>query len=456
MLLFLLIAVDYQQETGRRLTSAQIGLQEEAAILEVGVRQLRNLGTDALQRLLDQVCLRMEETHSAGHHLVLRIGDLALQAQSTGLNAADMLNAIDSADSTGEYIIPAGDHRLIIGVSKRGDVSVYICEIIDDLHDEIVGDSLRRLGGTVTLGLIATLILNVTLLRIVARPLERLVGQVDEISAGQFGQEINGFRSRELSHLSHAINEMSRSLAESDRQRQAQLAKARRIQQHLQPSDPVFGNARFAVCYEPAEEVAGDLYDVLSLPDGSSLAVLADATGHGIPAAMTATLLKALLAEACERFCDLLEIVSHVNGRFTELTLPGDFASAILIRLPPDKSTIQVINAGHDAALFSSRDGALRECQSSGLLLGITDESRWSVEEVAIGTGDRLLMFTDGVTETFDVSRRMFGRDRVQKILETSMALPPEQILATIASSLVSFRGDAPQADDVTMILIEF
>ncbi|MFT5327816.1 MAG: serine phosphatase RsbU (regulator of sigma subunit) [Planctomycetaceae bacterium] len=103
-----------------------------------------------------------------------------------------------------------------------------------------------------------------------------------------------------------------------------------------------------------------------------------------------------------------------------------------------------------------SSDGTLRECSSSGTLLGITNEANWSVEEVIVGAGDRLLLFTDGVTETFNSNREMFGRDRVLNTLETTSALAPDQVLDTIARDLVDFRGVAAQADDVTMILVEF
>ena len=106
---------------------------------------------------------------------------------------------------------------------------------------------------------------------------------------------------------------------------------------------------------------------------------MADVTGHRFPAAMSATVLKAHFAEACERSSDILAIAGHINRRFTEMTLSETFATAVLIRFEPDSQTLQIVNAGHIAVLYRSLNGALRECGSSGLLLGVHETADWLV-----------------------------------------------------------------------------
>lgn len=456
VLLLLFVAYDYQQALRQRLSEKQIALQEEAMIMLSAVRDIEHHGVDSLQRFIDNVCLGMEDAHSLGHHIVVRSRDHVLQAQSHHRAGDEMLRSVESAaehaGSRGRF----QDRELIVGVARHDSLTVYVSEFIDDLRSEVVRNSLRRLGGSLSLGILAAVIVNIVLLRIVVRPLERLIGIVNEVSNGQFGKQVNGFRSRELSYLSLAINRMSQSLEDSDRQRRTQLAKARRIQRNLLPESPDMAGASFAVHYGPADDVAGDFYDVRRLTDGSRVVLLADVTGHGIPAAMSATLLKAHFADACEHSNDVLEIMRHVNSRFTDLTLPEDFATAVLIRYVPESRILQVVNAGHDAVLYRSPDGRIREYPSTGLLLGVDADAEWSIESFEASTHDRLLVYTDGVTETFGSDKSMFGRDTVLALFEETVALPPESALASMIKTLDAFRGGGPQLDDVTAILIAF
>ncbi|MCA9076953.1 MAG: SpoIIE family protein phosphatase [Planctomycetaceae bacterium] len=447
---------DYQKELKRRLDDKRIALHDEAVTTQEAVRELQHHGRDALQKYIDRVCARMEEGRSPGHHIAVRIGDDVLQARAHERQSHAMLEALEQAAGTSNRLGHVMDRDFVVGTSQDFDLSVYVSEYVDSVQHQAARDSLRRFGGSATLGLLAAVIVNFVLLRIVVRPLERLVSVVEQIGEGHFGKQANGFRSLELSYLSAAINRMSQSLADSDRNRRTQMAKARRIQQNLLPRSTALTGATFAVFHKPAEDVAGDFYDVHTLPDGSWLAFMADVTGHGIPAAMTATLLKAYFAEAWRLHTDPLEIIRHVNGQFTELSLAEDFATAILVRYSPNSRILQVVNAGHDASLYRSKYGQIQECSSSGLLLGIDSSADWSITELETAPGDRLLMFTDGVTETFNADHTMFGRDRILGLLNETAGEVPTDALESIRREIAAFRGDGPQLDDVTVLLFEF
>lgn len=456
VLLLLLMAQDYRQETKRRLSDKRIALHEEAVIMLVAVRDIQHHGVGGVQTFVDQACAQMEETHSPGHHIVLRFGDHVLQAESHHRATDDMLLALETAASAPENRGWHGDRELIVGMATEANLSIYVSEVVDEIRRQVISDSFRRLGGLLLMAIVAAAIVNVVLFRVVVRPIERLVGIVEDIGAGNFDQHQNGFRSRELSFLSRAINRMSDALALSEQQRQSQLDKARRIQQNLLPVCDDLSGAKFAVRYEPADDVAGDFYDVRRLEDGSWVILLADVTGHGIPAAMNATLLKTHFAEACERFSDVLSIVQHVNRRFTPLTLVEDFATGIVLRFVPDANILQVVNAGHDAGLLRSPDGTLRECKSSGLLMGVDADAQWEVEEFTTSPGVRLLAYTDGISETMDSNNEMFGRDRVVDLLHSTNDRSPDEALDAIVNATNEYRRTGPQLDDVTAILIEF
>jgi len=455
-LLLLFVALDYRQEMKRTLSNTRVALEEESAILLKAVEAIRHHGTEGVQEFVDQTCQRMEETHARGHHIIVESGDSVIQAKIQGGANEDLLSVMTGAVRTPEHAGYYEGQKLIVGMASGRNLDVYVSEFINDIHEALIKESFRRLGGSLLLAIIAGIIVNVVLLRIVVRPLAELSVAVNEIGNGNYGGQVNDFRSRELYSLARAVNHMSVALAEKEDRRRIQLDKARRIQRNLLPEHSDISGAIFAALYVPAEEVAGDFYDIFCLADGSWIVFLADVTGHGIPAAMNATLLKTHFEDACERFDNLSDIARHINRRFTTLTLPEDFATAILIRFKPQSRILQVINAGHDAVLLRRRDGQNREFKSSGLLLGITEDSEWSVEEYTTSPGDRMLLYTDGVTETFDCHKALFGRHRVALQLNSTWDKSPSDALKAMANEVNSYRGDGPQCDDITAITIEF
>ena len=246
MLLLLFVVHDNRQETERRLNDKRIVLQEEAVIIQIAVRDIQHHGTAWQQSLIDRVCARMEDTHSPGHHIAVRVGDQVLQAHSPAREGLDLLHIVEAAAETPDRHGRFMNRDLIVGTSRDNDLSVYVSEFVDDVHDKVIRDSLRRLGGSLALAVIAAVIVNIVLLQIVTRPLNHMIGLVKQIGSGNFGQQIDGFRSRELSILAQAINQMSESLKIGDQQQRMQMAKARRIQQNLLPENPVLTDATFA------------------------------------------------------------------------------------------------------------------------------------------------------------------------------------------------------------------
>ena len=456
ILLLIFILHDHRQETKRRLSDKRIALTEESSILLVGVRDLQPQGVDVIQGFLDRACARMEETHSPGHHIVLRFGDLVLQATSHHRDSDDLVAALETAAcSPGNQGSFAG-RELIVGRATDNNLTVFVSETVDDIRRQVLRDTGRRLGGLIGMAMVAGVIVNLVLYRIVVRPVARLTRIVENIGRGDFAQHHNGFRSRELSFLSHAVNRMSDSLALSEKQRQSQLDKARRIQQNLLPQTDSISGVQIAVHYEPADDVAGDFYDIRTLTDGTWAVLFADVTGHGIPAAMNATLLKSHFAEACEQSTDAMSIVRHVNRRFSALTLVEDFATAIVLRFDSGTNSIEVVNAGHDAALLLRDDGTLTEISSSGLFLGLDPDADWVSESLSVAAGDRLLMYTDGITETTDSRQEMFGRHRVVSLFREPSDHSPKELLTSLVGACSRHRDEGPQLDDVTALLIQF
>jgi sigma-B regulation protein RsbU (phosphoserine phosphatase) len=148
-------------------------------------------------------------------------------------------------------------------------------------------------------------------------------------------------------------------------------------------------------------------------------------------------------------------VLNVLNEQFAAVSLLGDFVSMILLRVEPQANRLQYASAGHEPGwLISSGDNS-RELTSTGLLLGIDEEAAW--EEVTIETtmGDRLFVLTDGVSETFNSHGETFGRTRLSQLFTDCRDLTSEQTVQRIDESLAAYRGDAPQHDDVTVVLLE-
>ena len=202
-----------------------------------------------------------------------------------------------------------------------------------------------------------------------------------------------------------------------------------------------------------ADEVGGDYYDVITLSDGTVLLCVADVTGHGVSAAMATVLLRSLLHTAAESLCCPREILDFANRRFVEATLPGDFATVILVQVDVQSRRLEYASAGHETALLLSPYGERRVLESTGLILGIDADATWESQECDLAQGERLLLVTDGVTETHGPNGTLFGRDRLIELLQNFPESSLDEVINRIKHALAAFQQGTVQHDDVTMVL---
>src|SRR3972149_2710934 len=193
------------------------------------------------------------------------------------------------------------------------------------------------------------------------------------------------------------INEMSYALHCAAEERRWQMNKARQIQENLLPKFPQLAGLKLASLYRPAEDDAGDYFDVGELTDGKVLLCVADVVGHGVPAAMMAVMLKTLVHHAIESLTDPAAILKYLNRRFMDLAVDSDFVSMFIAIWNPMTSAITYASAGHETAVLMRKgSGELQNLDSTGVLLGIT-ESNWEEQQVLAKSGDRLVVGTDGL-----------------------------------------------------------
>lgn len=450
----ILITLDYQREIGHHFEEKHADLVDEARTVLPGVLHLKNHGKEAVQSYIDSICARMDAKNSPEHHIAVKLGaDLLLQTASPNLLHAQQFDSILASEESEGLSTAKGD--VLTAAYSEGDTSVVVSENVSQLRSAVFGDELFRLLGIALMGIIADGVVNLLLVRLIGQPLELLANQVRSVGRGDFGVPSPAFNTRELNFLSSEINLMSDSLAASERDRKSRLQKARDIQRNLLPHDVEIPGVEIAITYNPAEEVGGDYLDILPRGDHRWLVCVADATGHGVPAAMSAAMLKTLLLQASERFESPAEILREMNRIFMQVQIFGDFASLILIEVDIANRAINYANAGHDPAWLIGSTGNVDELLPTGTLLGIDEDARWDEVSLELTGNCRLAISTDGITETFGSDDRMFGKER---LLDTLLSCQMQSLSETNqhARYLVdTYRGSGEQTDDVTLLLME-
>jgi sigma-B regulation protein RsbU (phosphoserine phosphatase) len=452
----LFLIYDYQREIVDRVKKKRISLEEEAKTLLPAAVALQHRPDAALQQYIDAVCAQMQMPDSPGHHIAVRLTDVTLQSKPHNRASPEMLSAMQLAAESPSHRAAWNGGDLIVGVAQREGVTVFVAETLKNVRQAVRAGVLRRLTAFLIMFLIAASIVNLVLLRFVTNPVQNLVATVQRIATGQLGTQSEPLHSAEFDYLATEINRMSLSLASADRNRRTQMVKAREIQNHLLPQSTDCLGLNAAFLFQPAEDIGGDYYDVVRTADGACLLCVADVTGHGVPAAMSAAMLKMLLREASGRHSSPAEILGFVNERFLSASIVDDFVSMLVVRAHPQSRRIEYASAGHEPGWLLFPDGTLQEVPSTGLLLGVNSGAEWDTETVGIADGSRLFMVSDGAAESFNNRGECFGRHRLAKLCAESRRQSIHDALTRINETLTAFRNGASQGDDITIVLVEF
>jgi sigma-B regulation protein RsbU (phosphoserine phosphatase) len=242
----------------------------------------------------------------------------------------------------------------------------------------------------------------------------------------------------------------TRSFLEGERARVAldnELATAREIQQSILPTSmPEVGRLRFQAHYDPASSVAGDLYDFLRVDEHRAGAIVADVSGHGVPAALIASMMKIAVSSQSPLAHQPAALLREVNR-----TLRGQvrriFVTATYLYFDMERGCVEVANAGHPAPLLHRR-GEVRELGPQGVVLGRFDAA-YTAETVELERGDRIVAYTDGVTEALNARGEAFGEERLHALIRGGADADG------IARAVREWRDAKSEADDVTLLMID-
>jgi HAMP domain-containing protein len=430
-------------------------LRAEAEGMASAIGYLQGRPTSVLQQYVDDVCGRMREASSPGHHIVLTLHDRTIQASAHRTPSDKLARAIQATAESPGAIGSDDGHRLVVGAAHRGEVSVFVAEYLVDIEEVLRAQVLRRTLNMLALGFSLVLVVNLAIARFVTRPLNAVVNAVHRISRGEVGAQAPTPATRELGFLADEFNAMSSALARVAFDRRRQMDKARRIQERLAPSGGAASGLSVMSIYEPAEAVAGDYYDFRRLDSGVVVFCLADVSGHGVPAALLAGMLKSMFTSACEASDEPRQIVALVNQHLAAVTLEEDFASMIVVAVDAEAGQICWVSAGHEPAYLLHTHGDTDVLSATGPILGVQETGQWEQVTVRTQAGDRLVMLTDGLAELNSAAGEPFGRQRVRRLLEDAGGEALDGLRRRVLEVMALHLGDVAAADDVTVLAVQ-
>ncbi len=231
---------------------------------------------------------------------------------------------------------------------------------------------------------------------------------------------------------------------------------AKRIQQHLlSPVPKDLPGIDLAVRFYARDEASGDSYDMIPLSEGRLVLMIGDVTGHGVGAALLTHAAQAALRSYIELVDDLSEVATRLNNRLVASVETGNFMSLLIVLVDPYRMEMSYVNCGHPS-LVLVRDGKVAEFEKSGMVLGVVGDQVYPARgPIPIQAGDMLYLHTDGVDETMNNEREMFGIKRIHEHLESSSCSSSEDLLTEIERATLDFAGGVKQDDDLTMMALK-
>ena len=258
-----------------------------------------------------------------------------------------------------------------------------------------------------------------------------------------------------LAALRARLREQYRQLETWRALREEDLEAAGLIQRALMPrAFPAVPGWRFALHSQPVIQVGGDSFDAIPLPGGGLLVWIADATGHGVAAALVTVLLKLLFQHAVAGDPGPATVLDRVNREFIGIFKSRAFLTAACLRIEPGEGSVRFAGAGHPPALVVRRGGGIEPLPSSAPLLGLPS-GKWMLENHAtLEPGDGLLLLTDGIYGVGDPGGERFSFNRFTQAMGEVRPTGPEQLVAAALEKARAFAQGTPFDDDVALVAL--
>ncbi len=422
---------------------------------------------DIIKEITNEFCIFSEDGE-----VIIRSSDLVSISQPDILNG---LRAVTNRDFTGKRFYSRVDE-------EKFEISFYIPFSMQTLDKSIlflkfrlneINDRLTQLYRIIVLIITAIglfhIFFAILLFRIFVRPIKLLHEKSVDIEKGDLSARADLKRDDEIGELADAFNRMADSVQDKivtlEYQRELmdqELEMASKVQEAIFPHITNNNRFNFSIFSRAAEMVSGDYYDIFDLGDDSYGFLLVDVQGHGVPAAMITMIIKEKFRRNTMKYRDPAELFRFVNSEIISLLSEVERDSALYFTafymVIDSSNKLYSVDAGHlRPFLLRSSKNEISLLKSGGIPLGISSDmdELYVTHECSISSGDKIVLFTDGIIEARSPDEKEFGMDRLIGCIRAGYKLNGDELMRTIVRGLAGFANLDSLRDDATVFIVE-
>ena len=421
----------------------------------IDVTKNRHVGTDGFVAVLDeQLCLVIDDAYTGKH--VSSIGieppeEMKQGQTATALYNADVVDGVN--DSSAEYMYVfkfVEGYCLIAAMPVAEAMFMRDASMLTSIFMQVL--------------IFSTLFVFIYILikRVIINNLKKINDTLGKITEGDLSVVVDVRSNAEFASLSDDINStvatLKRYIAEAAARIDKELEYAKQIQLSALPTNfPADEDHSIYAQMIAAKEVGGDFYDFYKLNDTTVAFLAADVSGKGIPAAMFMMTAKTIIKDLAESGMAVNDIFTKANEKLCENNESGMFVTAWMGILDLTTGKVQFANAGHNPPLLKRADGSFEYLKTrAGFILAGMEGVRYRAGELMLNPGDRLFLYTDGVPEATNIDNKLYGEDRLLTFMNKNASVGATELLPSLKANIDEFVGEAPQFDDITMLMLDY
>ena len=421
----------------------------------IDVTKNRHVGTNGFVAVLDeQLCLVIDNDYAGKH--ISTIGIVPPDEMKRGQTATRLYNA-----------------DVVDGVSAQSAEYMYVFKFVEGyclLAAMPVAEAMFMRDASMLTSVFMQVLIFATLFvfiyvlikRVIINNLRKINDTLARITDGDLSVTVDVRSNVEFASLSDDINStvatLKRYIAEAATRIDKELEYAKQIQLSALPTNfPSGEDYSIYAQMIAAKEVGGDFYDFYKLNETTVAFLAADVSGKGIPAAMFMMTAKTILKDLAESGMAVNDIFTKANEKLCENNESGMFVTAWMGILDLTTGNVQFANAGHNPPLLKRADGSFEYLKTrAGFVLAGMEGVCYRVGELTLNAGDRLFLYTDGVPEATNTENKLYGEDRLLSFMNQNASMEATAFLPALKANIDEFVGEAPQFDDITMLMLDY
>ena len=421
----------------------------------IDVTKNRHVGTSGFVAVLDeQLCMVIDNDYAGKHVSAIGIippEEMVQGRTATALYHADVIDGISNVSAEYMYVFKFVEGYCLIAAMPV-DEAMFMrdASMLTSVFMQVI--------------IFATLFVFIYLLikRVIINNLRKINDTLARITNGDLSVTVDVRSNVEFASLSDDINStvatLKRYIAEAAARIDKELEYAKQIQLSALPTNfPEHEEYGIYAQMIAAKEVGGDFYDFYKLNDTTVAFLAADVSGKGIPAAMFMMTAKTIIKDLAESGMAVNDIFTKANEKLCENNESGMFVTAWMGILDLTTGNVQFANAGHNPPLLKRADGSFEYLKTrAGFILAGMEGVRYRVGEITLNEGDRLFLYTDGVPEATNADNKLYGEDRLLSFMNRNASIKATELLPALKANIDEFVGEAPQFDDITMLMFDY